>query len=204
VVNEDDSVTSAITKNTPSIVRIHAVSTDGKTDNLYGLGIIVSSEGIIATDNQPISTAMNYTAVMSDGTSMPLVALTPPKDSQVGFFKAKPTAPYTFKPASLSASDLQLGQTVIVIGGDTQNAVAVGRVSSLNTQTLPTLGTSTPVSYVSSVVTDTAPADDVSGAPIISLSGDIVGLSLSSFSSSKDYFPSVLIQQAFSQLDIAQ
>ena len=204
VVNEDDSVTAAISKNTPSIVRIHAVSVDGTIDNLYGMGIVVSADGIIVADSQLVSSAMNYTALMSDGTVLSLIPLSAPKDSQVGFFKAKPIKPYTFTPASLATADLKLGQTVIALGGNTTNAITVGRVASLQMQNLPTVGTSTPIQYVSSVVTDVSPTDAVSGAPIISLSGDIVGMALSDMPSSKIYLPSALIQKYISELVVAK
>jgi hypothetical protein len=204
VVNEDDSVTSAITKNTPSVVRIHAVSQDGTIDNLYGMGIVVSTDGIIVTDSQLTSPAMNYSALMSDGTKIPLVAMTAPKDAQVGFFKAKPIPPYTFTPASLATGDLKLGQTIIALGGDTANAVGVGRVVSFNMQNMPVIGTSTPIQYIASVTTDVAPADGIPGAPIISLSGDIVGLSLTDLPSSKVYLPSALIQKYIGELVIAK
>jgi hypothetical protein len=44
----------------------------------------------------------------------------------------------------------------------------------------------------------------VAGAPIVSLSGDIVGMSLSDFSSSKLYLPSALMQKYLSELVIAK
>ena len=206
VVNEDDSVTSAIAKNTPSIVRIREQSADGSVDNLYGLGIVVSGGGIIATDKKDVSDVMNYIAIMSDGTEIPLVPIVTDKKALLGFFKAKvaTTTPYTFTPVSLLVSDVKLGQTLIAIGGDTTNAVSVGRVVTLNTKDIPTLGTSTPATYVSSIVSDIAPQDDVSGAPVISLTGDVVGLSLSSYSSSKIYIPSAIIKQDIDALVIAQ
>jgi hypothetical protein len=217
VVNEDDSVTSAIAKNTPSVVRIHEQSADGTIDNLYGLGIVVSQDGIIATDKKSVSSVMNYVAIMSDNTQVQLIPIVTDKKAVVGFFKAKisTTTPYTFTPVSLLTSDLKLGQTLIAIGGDSTNAVSVGRVMTLNMKTTTpssdgtdangqATSTSTPVTYVSSIVGDVAPQDDVSGAPIISLSGDVVGLSLSSYSSSKIYIPSAIIKQEIDSIVVAQ
>lgn len=206
VITEDDSVTSAISKNTKSVVRIRERSADGSVDNLYGLGIVVSKLGIIAADRKYTSDVMTYSAIMSDGAEINLVPIPVEKKSPVGFFKAKisTTTPYAFSVANLYTSDLKLGQTVIAVGGDSVNAVSVGRVVSLNTKDLPTLGTTTPEKYVSSIEADIAPADQVSGAPIISLSGDVVGLSLSNYSSSKTYLPSVIIKTELDQIKIAQ
>lgn len=206
VVNEDDSITSAIAKNTPAVVRIHERSTDGTIDNLYGLGIVISKGGMIATDKRSISNVMNYVAVMSDNTEIPLVAVSTDKKSQVGFFKAQvaSSTPYSFTPANLLASDLKLGQTFVAMGGSSVNAISVGRVVTLNMKDVATSGTSTPSKYVSSIEGDTAPIDNVAGAPIISLSGDVVGMSLSAFSSSKTYVPSALIKQEADAIVIAQ
>lgn len=204
VVNVDDSVTSAIAKNIPTIVRIHERSTDQSIDNLYGIGVVVSKDGIIVTDKRTLSNAISYVAVMSDNTEIPLEPIVADKKFQVTFFKAKPIKDYSFTIAKFMTTDVKLGQTVVAIGGDTTNSITVGRVTSLNTKDLLTLGTSTPAKYVASISTDVLPADGVSGAPIISLSGDIVGMSLSSFSSAKTYFPASLIKQEFDTIVVAQ
>lgn len=204
VINEDESITSAISKNSPSIVRIRETNVDGTVDNLYGLGVIVSKEGIIASDKKPISSVMEYIAITSDNTEIPLEPILTDKKSQVGFFKAKPVDKFTFVPVRLFTADLKLGQTIISVGGDRSNAISVGRVVSLNTKDVPAVGTSTPIKYVSSIVGDTAPEDGVAGAPVISLSGDVVGMSLSSFSSAKSYLPSALIKQEFDSIVIVQ
>src|SRR5579872_514361 len=103
VVNEDDSVTSSIAKNTPSIVRIHAESTDQTIDYLFALGIVVSKDGIIVSDRKTVSDVMNYVAIMSDGTQIPLIPIAEPDKSPVSFFEAKlaTTTPYTFVPAKI-------------------------------------------------------------------------------------------------------
>lgn len=206
VVNEDDSVTSAIAKNTPAIVRIRERSTDQSIDNLYALGLVISKDGIIATDKKYVSDVMNYTAIMSDGTEIPLVPIVVEKKSQVGFFKTKlaTSTNYAFTVVNLITSDIKLGQTIIAIGGDTINAVSVGRVVSLNMKDLPAIGTTTPDKYVSSIEADVVPADLVSSAPIVSLSGDVAGISLSSFSSSKTYLPAALIKQEADTIKVAQ
>ena len=204
VVNEDDSVTGAIAKNTPSIVRIRERSTDATVDNLYGLGVVLSKDGMVVSDKKSLSSVMNYVAVMSDNTEIPLIPITGDKKAQLAFFKAKPPAPYTFVPVSLFTGTLKLGQTVIAIGGDSINAVSVGRVVTVNMKDVSTTGTSTPAKYVSSIEADVAPSDLISGAPILSLSGDVVGISLSAFSSSKTYLPSALIKQEFDAIPVAQ
>ena len=206
VVTEDDKVTGAISKNSPSIFRIREHSADGTVDNLYGLGMVVSKEGMIVSDKRYVSSVMTYTALTSDGLEIPLVPITVEnKKGQIGFFKAKisTTTPYTFTPVNLDVSDLKLGQTVIAIGGDRLNSVSVGRVISLNTKNLSE-GTSTPIKYISSVEADISPVDGVYGAPILSLSGNVVGMSMSVFVSSKSYIPSNIIKQELDQIKVVK
>ncbi len=213
VISEDESVTKTVSKNTPAVVRIYGASADGTINNLYSLGVVLTADGIIVADKEYISPVMTYTATMSDGSKVPLAPVTlqnspASQNSAVVFFKAKPATPHTFAFATLSGNDIQLGQTIVVMGGVSSNAVSVGRVVSLSTKdvTQPvgaTSTTTTPTKYVSSIETDTSPKDLVFGAPILSLSGDVVGMSLSEFSS-RSYYPSALIKKEFAKLQIAQ
>ena len=197
VVKEDDQVISAIEKNTKSIVRIREKNTSLDIDNFYSLGVVVGTNGIIATDKKNISEVMQYEAVMYDGTKIPLVYVYADRKASVGFFKAKPEKPYTFTPISYTSTNAQLGQSIVVIGGDNTNAINVGRITALNTKDL---GTTTP-KEITSLVADISPTDGVTGAPVFSLSGELVGLSLSSFSSTKIYIPTYIIKKEALLLD---
>lgn len=192
VVKEEDQVIGAIEKNTKGVVRIRERNTSVDVDNLYGLGVVVSKEGIIATDKKFISEAMQYIAIMSDGTEVPLIAISVDKKSDIGYFKGKPVGEYTFSPVTFATSDPKLGQSVVVIGGNTTNAISVGRVTLLSTKDLDVVaGTK----YTSSFTADIAPMDTVYGGPVFSLSGELLGLSISAFSSSKIYIPAALVKK---------
>lgn len=192
VVKEEDQVIGAIEKNAKAIVRIRERNTAVGVDNLYGLGVVVSKEGIIATDKRIISEAMQYSAIMSDGTEIPLIAVVADKKSDIGFFKAKPANPYTFSSIAFASADPKLGQSMVVIGGNTTNAISVGRVTALSTKDLdPVAGTK----YVASFTSDVSPVDIVYGGPVFSLSGELLGLSISVFPSSKIYIPAALVKK---------
>lgn len=193
VVKEEDQVIGAIDKNTKAVVRIYEKNQEVGVNNLYGLGVVVTKDGIIATDKKNISEVMQYVAVMSDDTQIPLVYVYVDRRSEIGFFKAKPEKPYTFTPANLSSADPKLGQSIVLIGGDTSNAISVGRISSINTKDMA-VGTSTS-KYISSIVTDTSPVDGVSGGPALSLSGDLLGLSLSSFSGTHTFISTYVLSK---------
>lgn len=192
VVKEEDQLIGAIEKNTKSIIRIREKNTSVGVDNFYGLGVVVSKDGIIATDKKIISEAMQYVAIMSDGTEMPLVSVYADRKSDIGFFKAKPTGSYTFSPISFASTDPKLGQSTIVVGGNVTNAISVGRITLISTKDLdPVAGTK----YISSFTTDVAPADTIYGGPVFSLSGELIGLSISAFPSAKIYIPAALVKK---------
>jgi len=192
VVKEEDQVIGAIEKNSKAVVRIREKSVSLGIDNLYGLGVVVSKEGIFATDKKIISEAMQYSAIMSDGTEIPLVGVVADKRSEIGFFKAKPVNPYVFSSVLFASGDPKLGQSMVVIGGNTTNAISVGRVTVLSTKDLdPVAGTK----YVASFTSDVSPTDIVYGGPVFSLSGELLGLSISAFPSSKIYIPGALVKR---------
>lgn len=190
VVKEEDLVIDSINKNLKSIVRIKNKEVETGTTFFYGIGTVVSKDGLIGADRKTINLQNTYTAVMSDGTEFILTPLGVSKDTNFILFKANVSdkdktststpakAPYVFVPAVFGGEAPKLGQTVIGLGGDLKNSVAVGRVISLDMRDSGT-GTST-VSYLSQINTDISTKDLVNGSPVFNLSGDLVGVRLTS------------------------
>lgn len=177
VVNEDDQVTGTISKNLKSIVRINQTDINGYV-TFYGLGVVMSADGVIATSKGNIMSDSVYIAKFSDGAEWKLIPLSG-SDNGDFFFRVNlpATTTYTFSPAQIASADLQLGQTIIGIGGDSSNAVAVGRVISLDTKN-NIIGTTT-TKYIDSVETDTSFKNISDGSSFFNLSGNLVGLKLS-------------------------
>lgn len=200
VVNEEDRVIDSIDKNTKSIVRIRATNKELGIDNFYGLGIVVSKEGVIATDKKLVSEVMDYVAITSDGVSIPLAYIKTSNKDNAGFFLAKPKDKYNFVPVTLSGSVPKLGQSVVSIGGDRVNAVLTGRITTINTKEV----SSTTPKVITSIETDISPVDSVYGAPILSLSGEILGLNLSDFNSTKIYIPASIIREELAKIKIVE
>jgi S1-C subfamily serine protease len=197
VVSEDDKVVSAIEKNSLSVVRIRARNKELGVDNFYGMGLIVNKDGLIVTDKKIVSEVMDYVAITSTGFEMPLVSVSANKRSDVGFFLAKPKEKYNFVPIALSSVDPKLGQSVVVIGGDSVNAISTGKITTVNT-----LETSTTTKIITSIETDVSSKDLVYGGPLLSLSGEVLGMSLSDFSSLKVFIPSYVIKREASLIKI--
>ncbi len=183
VVKEEDLIISSINKNIKSIVRIKEKDAITGESSFYGIGLIVSKDGLIGTDRKQIPVGDTFIGIMSDGIEL---ALTPTGlDKQTNFilFKAAQsigtsTKAYVFAPATFSDTEPQLGQTLISLGGDLTNAVSVGRVITLDIKD-STIGTTT-IKSLSNIDTDLSSKDLVNGSPLFNLSGDVVGVKLSS------------------------
>ncbi len=175
VVNEDDQVTSAINKNTQSIVRIEENNPSDGTTNFFGIGVVLTKDGQIAMPRQTVTAGNTYSAILPNGLMLGLNPVGVDKSTMFLLFVPlkQSTTTSQFVPATLASADAQLGQTVIMLGGDTTNAVAVGRVVSLATKN-GTVG-STTAPYISAVLTDVSTKDAVIGSPLINLSGEIFG-----------------------------
>ena len=178
VVGEDDAVISSINRNVKSIVRVEETDVNGYV-TFYGLGAVVTADGVIATDRKDIPGDSVYSAKFSDGAEWKLVPLGLDAKTNSMFFRVNlpPKTTYIFSPAHIATIDLQLGQTVIGIGGEANNATAVGRVLSLDMKN-QTAGTTT-VKYIGAIETDASFKNILDGSPFFNLSGDLVGLKLS-------------------------
>jgi S1-C subfamily serine protease len=187
VVKEDDSIIQSIDKNLNSIVRVHEIN-PGISTNLYGIGLVLTKDGTIAAERKTIYSQFLYAAIMSDGTEVKLAPVGADKKTDFILFKAvqpdkvsSSTPPLklpVFSPAILSEGEPKLGQTVIGLGGEIENTVAVGRVTALQIKDSG-VGTST-VKYLSNIDTDISSKDLLLGSPLFNLSGEVVGIKLSS------------------------
>lgn len=175
VVKEEDQILGTINKNVKSIVRIKVKDAVLGTVGFYGIGFIVDKNGLIGTDRKALSVNDAYTATLSDGSEYPVVPVGADKKTDFLLFKIQSAKGFAgLVPVSLAAGDLQLGQSVIVLGGESTNSVDVGRVASF-TYRETEVGTTT-VKAISGIVTDTSSENVVSGSLLFNLSGNLVGV----------------------------
>jgi hypothetical protein len=177
IISEDDAVTSSITKAQPAVVRIKSpVASDGSQD-FYGLGVIVSKSGLVLSDKHNLVLNAVYSITLADGATLLATVARINDVDNIATFQIQPDATHNnnFPTISLSTNNLKLGQTVIAIQGQTKNSVQIGRVSAQNTRPgLDSKGKPTTVVY--SVDTDNRGSVETSGAPLINLSGELVGI----------------------------
>jgi serine protease Do len=171
VVKEEDLIIDAINKSSQSIVRITA----GAANTFYGLGLVVTKEGMLVADRRAFDRNISYSVTLPDGKKYSLSPEIPKQSSSVVFFKIVKSKTDTseFTPAIFGNSDtLQLGQSVIAIAGVASNSIATGRVSALKkTEDKP----NNP-GYISLIETDVVIKDIAMGGPLLNLSGQVVGL----------------------------
>lgn len=166
VVKEDDAIVSSVQAANDSLVRIYS---NAGGSSFYALGAVINSQGLILTDKRNIIIAgAAYTVTLPDGTAMPANVWAVSDDNSFALFKLSGDASKisVLKPMPLAKDDPKLGQTVIALEGRDKNAIAVGRVLTIDSST-------------SSVLTDIDPADETPGGPLVNLSGELVGLKTS-------------------------
>jgi hypothetical protein len=198
VVKEDDLVVKAVEQNAKSLVAIFAFPAGGdvKSEKFVGNGLIVSKDGLIATDSETLSPVFdanyllipqNFKAVLNDGTALSIVPATstaPGAEIAILKVNAEKEKLPTFVPASIAdATALKLGQTVIALGGE-KISVDTGIVSSLSGNAAPSAAdgaasaTSTTAINAKPRIIKTNILSDgkILGSILVNLSGDVVGI----------------------------
>src|SRR3989338_2381718 len=209
VVKADDAVIDAIAKNGRSIMRIKEVTEQNgaRRESFASIGLMVSAEGHIAADIDVAYRAADasgnsipetYIGVFSDGRVFPLnIAYSSPAAGIIFFqplLQDREKGTYKFSPPSFNTGELKLGQAVVALGGADSNAVFTGIISSFAQRTLarpPDAGTSTERAVertVTAIKTDLRSSELVSGAVLINLSGEVIGLSAGAASVSRNTF----------------
>lgn len=194
VVNEEDRVLEAITKNEKSIVRLKTIGADG-TEVVAGLGLVVSADGTIVADLRSYSSNASYSILFHDGKSYPTGKIF--IDNPNGLVFIKTTIPkndnskYVFHPVVFGNSDgLKIGQTLVAISGRDSNAVSIGRIFQLKF--------AEDKKTITSIISDIKVSRVHLGGPVLNLSGEAVGMeaTLSESETEYSYSPSNIIKTA--------
>ena len=177
VINEDDAITAAISGALPSVVRIQTpVAADG-SQIFYGLGVIVSKSGLVLSDKHSLVLNAVYSVTLADGTTLPATIVHINDTDNIATFQIQPDSTHNnnFPTIALAQNNLKLGQTVIGIEGQNKNSVQVGRATSLDTRKAQdSKGNNVIVTYA--VETDIRGSTETAGAPLLNLSGELIGI----------------------------
>ena len=204
VVKEDDKIIESVEKNKNSVVRIYTNTADAgdvAQRAFIGLGTLVSKKGLIVTGDIFADPNGKFLVTIDNNKFYNVKVLSKKADKQFYFLSIVQDEknPVIFTPVTFSdSSDLKLGQTVIAWGGQIQNSVSTGIVSSLINTTGQMVATSTTLATIGiiAIKTNITLSDSLPGGPLLNLSGEMVGLRISSdLSSQYNFLPSNLVKQ---------
>jgi putative serine protease PepD len=176
----DGSVEAVAAAVLPSVVSIEVTTAQGGGE---GTGIVLSSDGLILTNNHVVAEAASgagsISVTLNDGstTSASIVGRDPVTDLAV--IKAKGVSGLT-KATLGSSADLAPGEQVVAIGSPLglQGTVTSGIVSALNrpVRTGDATGTENASTVIDAIQTDAAINPGNSGGPLVNLRGEVVGI----------------------------
>lgn len=211
VVRSDDLAVAAIEKNAKSIVRVKRVEGVGDKRNevLAGIGLVISKDGLIAADAGVLDRQFDaygsaiprsFLASLPGGAVAELRFIGTDDESGISLFSAVPpaNAALDITPAEFGdANKMKLGQTVISLGGEKDNAVATGIVANLAQK-------ETPDKSVTAIYTDREAASALSGTVLVNLTGEVVGINAGLYRFEKNrYVPSTLLKSAVERIKSA-
>lgn len=197
VVKDDQAVVGAITKASPSVVRVYGHYTGSSNNDYLGLGVIVSTRGHIIA-RVSIQDRSEFSAVLDGGNTVTLNLVSQDGASGLALFQSEqsvnPVEARAFTSAILGDSDgVKLGQSVIAIGGQEDLSVLSGVISSVARE-----GNMRPtglpaVSLIRASITEEG---FTSQSVLINLAGEVIGLK-TGYSREDGYVPSGYAKDVF-------
>ena len=208
VVKDEDLITGSIEKNSASLVdiqRVISISPEGRNESFVGLGLVLSSDGLIATDVSSVYLNSKY-SVSVGNSSYALDVLSEDQGSGIALLKisAGELKDNQKLPAVVlgNASAAKLGQTVISLTGRERKTVSIGIISSLVTREVQKADKTTEI-VLSAIETNLNPGKIIGIAPLLNLFGEVVGINLGSQIDTSRAFPVETLKQQMALLSPA-
>ena len=205
-------LTDIVAKATSSVVTITA---QGETRDMFspyavpstgvGSGVIVSSNGLILTNNHVIENANTLTVTTADGQELNARVITADPDNDLAVIKADGG---TLTPATLGdSSKIQVGETVLAIGsplGEFTETVTRGIVSALDRSiTVGDQFTGRGNDLSNLIQTDAAINPGNSGGALINDRGEVIGINSAMAGSAQGIGFAIPINAAKTMIDEA-
>jgi putative serine protease PepD len=176
----DGSVEAVAAAVLPSVVSIEVTTAQGGGE---GTGIVLSSDGLILTNNHVVADAAsgagNISVTLNDGTSHDATIVGRDPVTDLAVIQAKGVSGLT-KATLGSSADLAPGEQVVAIGSPLglQGTVTSGIISALNrpVRTGDATGTETASTVIDAIQTDAAINPGNSGGPLVNMNGEVVGI----------------------------
>ncbi|HZS42769.1 MAG TPA: S1C family serine protease [Candidatus Paceibacterota bacterium] len=181
-LSESDLMVSAVSKNTPSLVRIKQINTE-PAYTFVGLGVVISPKGLIIADKGLFeSVNANYVAVFPDGKTATMTRATlNASTTSVGIFSiGTSTSEKLSVPVFGDSTKLSLGQKVLTVSGSSKNIVIDGIISSLDKSD----------GGQNYIKPDFSVSDLAYGSILINLNGEIIGLKVGKIGEDNEFLSS--------------
>jgi S1-C subfamily serine protease len=203
VVKDDDMVIASVEKNKGNIIRVIKVRNEFGTtyEKQGGIAIPINDKGLLVSDISVLQKKYDdfgmiipesYKALMPDGTSHVIVPVGADQAASLVFFeprteegKPEPTAFGKIKATLADSNKLKLGQSVVALGGTTDNVVSTGIVSALSVNK-----DKSDLSLYNSIKTSIQIDGATPGTVLLNLSGEIVGMLIGRVGDGGTYLPS--------------
>ncbi|WP_018598716.1 S1C family serine protease [Mycobacterium sp. 155] len=177
------SVEQVAAKVVPSVVKLE---TDMGRASEEGSGIILTSDGLILTNNHVVQAAKQSTGTpggaqtkvtFSDGTTKPFTVVGTDPSSDIAVVRAQGASGLT--PITLgSSSNLRVGQDVVAVGSPLglEGTVTTGIISALNRPVAAGGDARNQNTVLDAIQTDAAINPGNSGGALVNMSGELVGV----------------------------
>jgi len=174
------SVEQVAAKVVPSVVKLE---TNMGRATEEGSGIVLSSDGLILTNNHVVATGgapggrAQTKVTFSDGRTAPFSVVGTDPSSDIAVVRAEGVSDLT--PIALgSSSDLRVGQDVVAIGSPLglEGTVTVGIVSALNRPVAAGGDSRNQNTVLDAIQTDAAINPGNSGGALVNMNGELVGV----------------------------
>ncbi|HUO50269.1 MAG TPA: serine protease [Candidatus Paceibacterota bacterium] len=164
---EVHDVAYAVKKATPSVIRLY--SSDSTT--FLGLGVVLDASGTVVTDTAALSDQNHVLIEQQNGEQIPADVSERDAGNGLAFLSVSSNTTATtspWVPMGTETSGVELGESVVLIAGQSTLWVGSGLVSSLPT---------TSQNALPLVKTDISGDNVLYGSPLIDTNGDLVGIS---------------------------
>jgi serine protease Do len=202
-LGQSEAIVKAAAAAKPSVVTIVSAGLTGITPYSVptsgaGSGFIVSSDGLILTNNHVVAGATSLTVTLDDTSQLVAKVVVTDVAHDLAVIKVSATG---LKAATLGDSgSVQVGQLAIAIGsplGTFTDSVTQGIVSGLDRSiTAGNQGSRTSEDLTGLIQTDAAINPGNSGGPLLDASGSVIGIITASASNAQDMGFAIPINQA--------
>ena len=173
--NSQGSISELYEECLPSYVALSVITTAGEGT---GSGIVITSDGYIATNYHVVEDAQSISAIMSDGTTYEAEFIDGDELNDIAVIKVEAENLVTAKLGSSENS--KVGDQVMAIGTphsiNYRGTMTSGYISALNRRFVEQNANGTVKKVLYLIQTDTSVNPGNSGGPLFNMSGEVIGI----------------------------